>query len=46
MTKIAPAVMPRAEKKAIYDRKYALYCRLIDSLDGLWDEMQALVESR
>ncbi|MBO6138102.1 MAG: carbohydrate kinase [Lachnospiraceae bacterium] len=46
MTNIAPAVMPRADKKDIYDKKYALYCRLIDSLDGLWDEMQSVVEGR
>ena len=44
MCRIAPAVQPRPEYARIYDRKYALYLRTIDCLDGLWDEMQALIE--
>lgn len=45
MCAIAPAVLPDPEKKTIYDRKYALYCKTIECLDGLWDEMQRLIET-
>lgn len=44
MCKISPRVMPDPSKKQIYDRKYALYRSVIDCLDPLWDEMQALVK--
>lgn len=45
MCAMAPAVLPRKEKAAIYEKKYALYKRVIEGLDGVWDEMQALIES-
>lgn len=44
MCSIALAVVPRAENIAVYERKYALYRKTIDCLDGLWDDMQALIE--
>ncbi|MBR2529138.1 MAG: carbohydrate kinase [Blautia sp.] len=44
MTVIHPAVLPNPDLAEIYDRKYHLYVRTIDCLDGLWDEMQKLVE--
>ena len=44
MCKISPRVLPDPSKKQIYDRKYALYRSVIDCLDPLWDEMQALVK--
>lgn len=44
MTKISEPVMPDPSKADIYDKKYHLYVRAIESLDGLWDEMQELVE--
>ncbi len=43
MTDISDAVMPDKSKKEIYDKKYRLYCRIIESLDGIWDEMQELI---
>ncbi len=46
MAPISPAVMPNPELKEIYDKKYNLYVRLIESLDGYWDNMQAVVEGR
>lgn len=44
MCAIAPAVLPDPDKKAIYEKKYALYCKAIACLDGLWDDMQQLIE--
>ncbi len=44
MSEIHEAVMPRSEYKETYDKKYHLYCRTIECLDGLWDEMQKVVE--
>lgn len=40
MCRISEAVMPDPKRSAIYDEKYALYCKTIEALDGLWDEMQ------
>lgn len=44
MCRVAPAVAPRAELRDVYDRKYALYQKTIACLDGLWDDMQRLIE--
>ena len=41
MGRIAPAVQPNPAATVIYDEKYALYCKTIEALDGLWDSMQA-----
>ena len=46
MTVISEPVLPDPQRKAIYDKKYCLYLRTIECLDGLWDEMQALVEEQ
>ena len=40
MCHISEPVMPDRERSAIYDEKYGLYCRTIESLDGLWDAIQ------
>ena len=45
MTRIKAAVQPDESRFAIYDKKYHLYKRTIECLDGLWDEMQELIES-
>ncbi len=44
MTQIHEAVQPNPALREIYDRKYRLYVRTIECLDGLWDEMQKMVE--
>ena len=46
MCSIAPAVLPNPEKKAVYERKYRMFLRVIEALDGVWDEMQSLIERR
>lgn len=43
MTVISGRYEPNPAVTEIYDKKYALYCKTIDSLDGLWDEMQELI---
>lgn len=40
MGRIAPAVMPDEKASKIYDEKYELYLKTIESLDGLWDSLQ------
>jgi L-xylulokinase len=44
MCSIAPAVLPRPEYAEIYQRKYALYLRVIGALDSVWFEMQAVID--
>lgn len=44
MCHITARVEPDPARFEIYRRKYALYCRTIEALDPLWNEMQALVE--
>jgi L-xylulokinase len=44
MCSIAPPVLPRPEYAKVYQRKYAMYLRVIDALDSVWSEMQAAIE--
>lgn len=44
MTVVGRAIAPNPELADIYDRKYAVYKKTLECLDGLWDEMQKLVE--
>lgn len=44
MSAVAKRYEPNPARKDIYDRKYALYRSVIAALDGVWDEMQAVVE--
>ena len=44
MCRIAPAVLPNPEKKAIYDRKYQMFLQVIQALDSVWDSMQSLID--
>ena len=44
MTKVTRRFEPDPERTGTYDRKYRLYCRTIDCLDGLWTEMQTMIE--
>ena len=42
---VAPAVLPDPEAHAAYEKKYALYLRAIECLNGLWPEMQEFIEN-
>ena len=44
MTGVSRRFEPNPTYTDLYDRKYRLYCRTIDCLDGLWSEMQAMIE--
>ncbi len=45
MTEVSGRYEVNEEAAAVYDRKYALYVKAIESLDSLWDSMQELKES-
>ncbi len=44
MCAVSPAVLPNRAKAGIYEKKYALYKKTIEALDGLWEDMQAMIE--
>ncbi|MDL2218477.1 carbohydrate kinase [Christensenellaceae bacterium OttesenSCG-928-M15] len=44
MCAIAPPVLPDPKKAALYDRKYALYLKTIEGLDGVWTDIQAFID--
>lgn len=44
MSTINTAVEPNRDYAELYARKYALYLKTIQCLDGLWDEMQAYIQ--
>ena len=44
MSEVAAVYDPDPALKAVYDRKYAMYVKSIDLLDGLWDDLQTLIE--
>lgn len=35
---------PNPTLQAVYDKKYQLYCKTIEQLDGLWDSIQEFIE--
>lgn len=45
MTVVSQAIAPNPDLAEIYNRKYELYVRTIECLDGLWDTMQKVVEN-
>ena len=45
MGRVSPAVEPDPEASVLYDEKYQLYCKTIESLDGLWDSIQSYRDS-
>jgi L-xylulokinase len=45
MTSIKAIFYPQSAAIPIYKEKYALYCKIIDSLDSIWTSMQQLVDS-
>ncbi len=46
MCPIGERVMPDPKAQACYDERYALYRKIIDSLDGMWDDMQKAMEKK
>ena len=46
MTAVARRYEPDETRTPVYDRKYRLYVRTLEQLDGLWDEMQAVIEEK
>lgn len=46
MCHISPPIYPRETYKALYEKKYALYKRVIECLDPIWGEMQNLIEGK
>ena len=45
MTRIKSAFYPLAESVPAYERKYALYLKVIRSLDNVWSDMQTMIDS-
>lgn len=46
MCAVSAAVYPRPEAVAAYEKKYRLYLRAIECLNGLWPDMQDLIEGK
>ncbi|MBP1558492.1 MAG: carbohydrate kinase [Oscillospiraceae bacterium] len=44
MSSFSAPVYPNPEKTAIYEKKYQLYRKAIECLDGLWPQMQDLID--
>lgn len=44
MCRISERVYPNPEKMKIYDKKYELYCKTIDGLNGVWDAYQEYMD--
>ena len=44
MSAVAPAVYPREDAAAAYEKKYSLYKKAIECLNDLWPEMQEFIE--
>ncbi|MBQ7682327.1 MAG: carbohydrate kinase [Oscillibacter sp.] len=46
MASFSRTIYPDAERADIYDKKYRLYVRAIECLDGLWDDMQKVIDGK
>ncbi len=44
MISLRSAVLPDEGRHALYARKYAMYRKVIDALDGVWEDMQQLAD--
>jgi len=45
MCRVKPAMQPDASQYLVYERKYDLYKKVLNALDGIWDDVQGLVEN-
>ena len=43
MVHISGKFLPNVSKKKIYDKKYKVYKKIIESLDSVWEDMQRLI---
>ena len=43
-TNIKTKYFPSAERHIYYQRKFEMYCRLIDALDPIWSDLSCLDE--
>ena len=43
MCRIGNAVQPRKWAHDLYEKKYRLYKKVIDALDGVWGDMQEII---
>ena len=46
MASFSPTIQPDAARADMYDKKYQLYVRAIECLDGLWDDMQKVIDGK
>lgn len=46
MSSVAGVFEPNRELADVYDWKYAMYVKSIGLLDGLWEDLQLLVEGK
>ena len=46
MSSFSNPVYPNPEKVAVYEKKYRLYRKAIECLDGLWPQMQDLIDGK
>lgn len=43
MVTVNPAVYPNAENRSHLEQRYQLYCKILDALDPVWDDLQKLL---
>ena len=46
MSSFSEPVYPNPEKVAVYEKKYQLYRKAVECLDGLWPQMQDLIDGK
>ena len=44
MSRLAKRIVPIPENVEVYNRKYALYTKTVEALDGVWDAYQSFME--
>ena len=43
MSTVNPAVYPNADNRPYLEQRYQLYCKILDALDPVWDDLQKLL---
>ena len=44
MVRLGKVYTPREAQRKVYDEKYALYLKVIEALDGAWDDIQRYID--